>query len=240
MAVPPLPHDSPIKSDSSPHAQAMAENAGPELSSAAPKRGTLILLAALLIGYAGLSHYSNSDPNAKGLGAALSLGPVILIAVLLAWRWAPPLLAVLVTAAVSALLYYFWPFFERNYEWADLVQQGAVYGLVALSFARSLFAGRVPVCMLLALRLHGALGPEELAYMRRATLAWTIFYVLIAAAVVTLFFVTSPRIWSIFVNFAVFGLIALMCLADFAVRRQVLPRRPGGGIVAALRQSLIG
>jgi len=197
-------------------------------------------VAALIIGYAALSHYSNSSPHVKGLGAALSLAPIVLIGAVLAWRWAPPILALGVMASVGMLLYRFWPVLENNYEWADLIQQCAAYGLIALSFGRSLFGGRVPVCTQLAKRLHGALTPEEISYTRRATAAWTVFYLLAAAAVLTLFFVASLRIWSLFVNFALFGLIALMGIADYAVRRHVLPRRRGGGIVAALRQSLIG
>src|SRR5271155_3588186 len=82
-------------------------------------------VAALIIGYAALSHYSNSSPHAKGLGAALSLAPVLLIGALLAWRWAPPLIAALITVLTAALVYRFWSVLEENYEWADLVQQCA-------------------------------------------------------------------------------------------------------------------
>jgi uncharacterized membrane protein len=200
----------------------------------------LIAVAALVIGYAALSHYSASSPEAKGLGAALSLAPVLLIAAILAWRWASPLVAAALAAAVGALLYRFWPVLENNFEWADLIQQFAVYGLIALGFLRSLRPDQTPLCTQLAGRLHGALTPEEIAYTRRATVAWAAFYALIACAVLALFFIASLRVWSLFVNFAVFGLIAFMCIADHAIRQRVLPRRPSGGLVAALRQSLIG
>ena len=53
-------------------------------------------MAALLIGYAALSYYSNSTPDAKGLGVGLALGPVLLIGLILVWRWTRPLIATLV------------------------------------------------------------------------------------------------------------------------------------------------
>jgi uncharacterized membrane protein len=102
-----------------------------------------------------------------------------------------------------------------------------------------LFGGRVPLCTLLSRRLHGPLAPAEIAYTRKATVAWTLFYGLLALAILVLFFVTSLRVWSLFTNFAVFGLIGLMFAADHALRRRLLPYRPGG-IMAALRQSLTG
>jgi uncharacterized membrane protein len=202
-------------------------------------RPQLAAVAALVIGYAALSQYSNSAPNAKGLGAALSIGPVLLLGALLVWRWTRPLIAMLAAAFSCALVYRYWTFLERNYEWADLVQQCGIYGLVSLSFARTAFAGRVPMCTQLAIQMHGELTPAELAYMRRATVVWAAFYLLIAAAILALFFVASQRVWSAFVNFATFGLIIAACIADHVIRRLVLPHR-SGGLLSMLRRTLIG
>jgi uncharacterized membrane protein len=193
----------------------------------------------LFIGYALLSQYSSSA-HATGLGAALSLAPVLVIGVILAWRWIGPLTAVFLAALACAALYRYWPFVERNYEWADLVQQCGVYGLVALVFARSLFGGRVPICTELADKMYGTLTPVEIAYTRRATLAWSWFYTLLAAAILILFFAATARVWSLFVNFATFGLMMLMGIGDHAIRRRVLPRHPSGGILAIIRRSLTG
>jgi uncharacterized membrane protein len=200
----------------------------------------LTVVAAFVIGYAALSHYSASSPDAKGLGAALSVAPVSLIGVLLAWRWTKPLTALLITASLCALLYRYWPTIERNYEWADLAQQCGAYGLIALSFARSLFAGHVPLCTQLAIQIHGVLTSGEIAYTRRATAAWGAFYALIAVTILILYFAVSLRTWSLFVNFATFGLMLLMGTVDHAIRRRVLPRHPREGILAILQRTLIG
>ncbi len=199
----------------------------------------LAVVLTLIVGYAALSHYSNSVPDAKGLATALSIGPILLIGGVLLWRWSRPVVAAPLLAIVGIVLFHCWPLLTRYYEWSDVIQQCAAYAVVSLSFARSLFGGRVPICTQMSDKLHGPLTPVEIAYTRKATVAWTVFYALLAAVILILFFTASLRIWSVFVNFVSFGIIGLMFIADHAVRRRVLPHRPGG-ILAALRQSLTG
>ena len=202
--------------------------------------GRLALLAALIGGYILVSQYSYSSADAKGLGAALSVGPIVLIGVVLAWRWTHPLIAALITALSGVLLYVYWPFLKSHYEWSDLVQQAGVYAMVSVGFGRSLLVGRVPTCTQLAEQLHGPLDAKEIAYTRRATAVWFGFYALLAIAIVVVFFAASTRLWSLFVNFGAFGLIGLLFALDHAIRYRVLPHRPGGGVIAALLHSVTG
>ena len=67
----------------------------------------LAAVAAFFIGYALLSHYANTAPGAKGLGAALTIAPILLIGAVMLWRWTHPLLASSVLALVGVLLVYF-------------------------------------------------------------------------------------------------------------------------------------
>ena len=172
------------------------------------------------------------------MGAALSIGPVWLIALALLWVWKWRVSAVVVAFLSGALLYLKWPFIQSHYEWSDLAQQCGIYGLVALFFARSLFAGRVPVCAQLAERMYGALTLEEIAYMRRATAAWAAFYALLAAAILGLFFLVPLRTWSFFTNFVTWGLMILGGFVDHALRQRVLPRHRKGGILTLIRRAL--
>jgi len=170
----------------------------------------------------------------------LSVAPVALVGAILVWRWARPLVALVTATLFSACLYRYWPVVETHFQWADLAQQSGAYALVSASFARSLFGNRVPLFAQLADKLHGPLTPIEIAYTRRATAAWASFYALIAIAILILFFAVSPRTWSLFVNFAVFGLIVLGAIADHAIRRRMLPRHSDGGVLMAIRRAVIG
>jgi uncharacterized membrane protein len=184
---------------------------------ATPSRLQLTGMFAVVLAYALLSYYSNEASNARGLGAALSVAPILVIAGVLLWRWTAPLIGALIAIGAGTLLYICWPSIRGHYEWADL-----------------------PLCTQIAQRLHGVLEPAELAYLRGATLAWAVFYALLGAAIFVLYFAATLHVWSLFVNFATFALIALMAVVDHAIRRRFLPRRATGGILSALRQSLIG
>ena len=211
----------------------------PPASARAVSVTQLAAVLAVILGYALLSHYANTAPNAKGLAAVLTMAPIILIGAGVLWRWSHPFLATSVVALVGALLAVYWPLLTKYYEWADVSQQVGAYALVSLSFGRSLRGGHIPLCTQLTAKLHGTLTPSEIAYTRWATLAWTLMYALLAGTILIMFFVASLSLWSLFVNFVVFGLIGLMFIADHAIRRRVLPRRPGS-ILGALRQSLTG
>jgi uncharacterized membrane protein len=187
-----------------------------------------------------ISQYGYSSAEGKGWGAALSIGPVALIAFALAWRWLPRWAAAAATALMALLLVHYWTFLKTHYEWSDLLQQAGAYAMLAIGFGRSLLPGRVPTCSQLATQLHGPLSPLELVYLRRATAVWGVFYALLAIAVVALFFATTPRLWSLFLNFGTFGLIGLVFVVDHAIRHRVLPRRPGGGMLTALLHSIAG
>lgn len=190
--------------------------------------------------YAALSHLSYSNPSAKGLGAVLSIAPLILVGVILAWRWLHPLAGLLVAALLCGMFYWYWPVVERHYAWSDLAQQFGLYALVTVAFARSLFAGRVPLCAQLAGKSVTSAASSEVIYLRRATVAWTFFYALLTAAVLVLHFLVPLRTWSLFVNFATIGLISVAGVADLAIRYCILPRRQGDGILAIVRRSFIG
>lgn len=212
----------------------------PTQAPASPQRWWWLGIAALLLGYAVLSHYSASSPDARRLGATLSLGPLVLIGVILIWRFTHPAAAILTAGLLGAIMYRYWAVLERNYEWVDLVQQCGVYALVAASFAGSLIGGRVPLCTQLASQMHGNLTPEEVTYTRGATWAWATFYAMLSVVILALFFWAPLRIWSLFVNFATFGLILCMGIADHALRQRIVPRRLRGGLLGIIRRALIG
>jgi uncharacterized membrane protein len=67
------------------------------------------------------------------------------------------------------------------------------------------------------------------------TAAWAIFFLGVTAITVGLFVYAPLRIWSLFANFCAIPLIGLMFVAEYAVRRRVLPQAPRRGILAAVR-----
>jgi uncharacterized membrane protein len=199
------------------------------------RRLQLAAVVVAVIAYSGLSHYSNSHAQARDLATGLALAPMLALGAVLAWRSLGAVLAVLSAILTAFLLFEFWPGLTRNFSVLYFVQQFGFYVLMALSFGTTLIAPRVPMCTMMADKIHGPLTPQELRYTRQVTVAWTIFFVLNMLATWLLFQFAPLKVWSIFVNFASLPLLALMFLGEYLVRRQVLPRVQGGGIIATLR-----
>jgi uncharacterized membrane protein len=202
---------------------------------ASGRRLQLAAVAVFFIAYAGLSHYSNSNPQAHDLGAALALGPMLAIGLALIWRWSGALPGLLTAAATAFLVHHYWPLFTRNFSVVYLIQQCGFYAIMAFGFGRSLLKGRVPLCTRLADKIHGPLSAAELRYTRKVTIAWVVFFLLNMAATGLLFAFAPLRIWSLFVNFLSLPLILLMFGAEYAVRRRALPQVQTSSLIATLR-----
>lgn len=202
---------------------------------ASGRRLQLAAVAVFLIAYAGLSHYSNSNPQAHDLGAALALAPVLAIGFVLIWRWSGALYGLLAAAAAAFLVHHYWPLFTRNFSIVYLIQQCGFYAIMAFGFGRSLLKGRVPLCTQLADKIHGPLSAAELRYTRKVTIAWVVFFLLNMAVSGVLFAFAPLRIWSLFANFLSLPLILLMFGAEYAVRRRALPQVQTSSLIATLR-----
>lgn len=196
-------------------------------------RGVAVGLLAL--GYSLLAHVSTIQGGRGTLGALLAIGPVSLIALLLAWRSAQRLLglAAWVFAAVSIAAY--WHELKAQFVWVYLIQQVGIYSLLGLTFGRSLATNGVPLCTQMARREYGTLSPDAIRYTRQVTLAWTIFFALTTATLLLLFFAAPLKVWSAFANFGVTILVILMFVAESRLRLLALPNMKHGGLISTIR-----
>jgi uncharacterized membrane protein len=195
----------------------------------------LAAVVVFFIAYSVLSHYSNLNPQARDLAVGLSLAPMLTLGVVLVWRWSGPWIALAGAGGAALLLRAFWPQLHQNFSIVYLVQQAGFYSIMAFTFARTLRTQRIPLCTQLADKVHGPLSALELRYTRHVTIAWAIFFLANLAATFLLFEFAPLRVWSLFANFISLPLILSMFVAEYAVRRQVLPQVPRSGLIATLR-----
>ena len=127
------------------------------------------------------------------------------------------------------------PCWKGHYSLIYLVQESSAYGLLGFTFGRSLLPGRVAFCTTLADRVHGPLSPREVWYTRRVTAAWAAFFFGVTAASLLLYALAPLRVWSLFINFCALPLVGTMFVAEYLVRRQVLPQFKRTGLIATLR-----
>lgn len=202
---------------------------------ASGRRPQLAAVFLVLIAYSALSHYSNLHAQAHDLGTALALAPMLGVGLILLWRMSGALIALFAAIAAAFLLYEFWRLLENNFRIVYLIQQCGFYSIMAFTFGRSLLEGRIPLCTQLADKVHGPLSALELRYTRNVTVAWVLFFLANVAASLLMFAFAPLRIWSLFVNFLSLPLILLMFVAEYLVRRRVLPQVQRNGLIATLR-----
>jgi uncharacterized membrane protein len=199
------------------------------------RRLQIAAVAVFVIAYAGLSHYSNLNPEARDLATLLALAPMLLLGFVMVWRWNGLTLAIVLTALLLVALVRWWSVLLAEFSVVYLLQQCGFYGLMAWTFGRTLFKDRIPLCQEFADKIHGPLSDLELRYTRGVTWAWVLFFLGNLAISFALFVFASMRTWSFFVNFISLPLVLLMFLAEFAVRRHVLPQKQRYGLLATLR-----
>jgi uncharacterized membrane protein len=198
-----------------------------------PSRRLRIAAVCLLVGgYVTLAHICNSV-GAHDLGAALSLAPLTLFGLVVAWRWKPGA-AIALTLAAALLVRALWPVLQKNFSLFLLVQETYVYCALGLSFARSLTGGRVALCTQLAAKM-GGLSPREIGYTRHVTAAWSIFFFAVAFFSVFLFTAAPLRIWSIYINFCVMPMIGAMFIVEYLIRCRVVPEGARAGPLHVVR-----
>jgi uncharacterized membrane protein len=193
------------------------------------------VLVFLSICGAVLAHFTIVDRFSPLLGAALSLVPAALFVLLIARRsrhreW---FLAAIAVAAIG--LWEGWASLERNYASVFFVEHAGGNLLLAFVFGRTLGAGREPLCTRFARIMHGSLPPEVVGYTRRITLAWTIFFTVLAIVSCSLYLAGFLAAWSLFATILSPILVGLMFVVEYAVRLRALPNWERVGVLGGIR-----
>ena len=192
-------------------------------------------IAALVIGYPLLAHYTNESAYGGNLGAWVAIAPVVLIALVLAWRSPRRLLMLGVLVLLCVALWAGWPALEHHYGLVYWLQHVGIQLILFTTFGRTLIAGRQPLCTRFAEAVHAPLTPQHEIYARQVTLAWTMFFAAMALASTLLFFLAPLTTWSVFANFLTLPLVVLMFIAEYGVRRWLLPEMRHTHILDAVR-----
>ena len=203
-------------------------------------------IAALVIGYPLLAHYTNNATHNGNLGALVALAPVVLVVVMLA-KQAPLRLVTLYVLLCAALLlctallfcnalWAGWSTLTQHFWVLYWLQDAGLQLLLSVTFGRTLIAGRQPLCTRFAEMVHAApLTPQHEVYARQVTVAWTLFFAVMTLTSTLLFFLTPLTTWSAFANLLTLPLTALMFIAEYGIRRWRLPDTRNTHILDAIR-----
>lgn len=102
-------------------------------------------------------------------------------------------------------------------------------------FAGTLRRGRTPLITAYVELQYDSVPPALRRYTRGVTVAWSIFFALMALQALLLALFAPVEIWSLFVNFLNYVFVLLLFVIEYATRRRVLADRPHASFGRFLR-----
>jgi len=192
-------------------------------------------IAAFGLGYSVLAHLAAANPSPDLLGAAVAIAPLILLALVLAWRSPQRSGMLLLCLGGSAVLYALGGWLVQHYNWVFLLQHAGMQALLGLAFGRTLRPDHVPMVSRFAAIVHGHLSPALARYTRNVTWAWTLYFSTMATLSLLLFWLAPIAVWSAFANLLNLPLLILMFVAEYAARLYLLEPCDRAGPLEAIR-----
>lgn len=187
------------------------------------------------VGYLLGSHWLMTSAPASEWNAVVVVGPMLAAAALVAWQRRRRLLAAVAAAATAGLVFQAWRGggFDANTIYVG--QHVAIHLLLATVFGLTLQAGREPLVTALARRVHGDLTSDMAAYSRKVTIAWTIYFLAVAALSVAIFVLAPFALWAALANLATpFALVA-MFIGEYFLRYRLHPEFERATLAQAVR-----
>ena len=198
-----------------------------------------LAVVVFLIAWALLAHYGTAGDSSPDLSVLLGVSPIIAAVGLLLWRTRHPLLAGGGNLLLLGSLIWLWPTLRKNVPLVFFIQQLGTNLALATLFGRSLLGdGQALITQLARAVYHGKISERKRIYTRRATLAWTLFFLGNAFISAILWLLAPQAAWSVFANLLSFPLLVCMFVAEHIWRLCALPpeERPSiAQVVSAYR-----
>ncbi len=99
-----------------------------------------------------------------------------------------------------------------------VAQHMGIHLFLAVLFGSTLRAGRQPLITTLAERVHRVFTPDTVAYTRKVTLAWTLYFIAMAALSLLLYAFAPFDVWALFANQLTPLAVVAMFGAEYVLR----------------------
>ena len=181
------------------------------------------------------AHWMMTRAPASHWNAVVVVAPMLALAVVLAWQRGRRALALLAAAAAVALALHAWHGDGLAPETIYVGQHVAIHLLLAFVFGLTLQSGREPLVTALARRVHDSLTRDMVAYTRKVTVAWTVYFVAMAAFSLALFALAPFDVWATFANLITPFAILAMFVGEYLLRYRLHPEFERATLAQALR-----
>ena len=121
-----------------------------------------------------------------------------------------------------------------------VAQHMGIHLFLAVLFVSTLRAGRQPLITTLAERVHRVFTPDMVAYTRKVTLAWTLYFIAMAVLSLLLYAFAPFGAWALFANLLTPLAIAAMFGAEYLLRYHLHPEFERTSVADAVRSYMQG
>ncbi len=107
--------------------------------------------------------------------------------------------------------------------------------LLLVIFGRTLHSGREPLITAIGEAARGPLSPAMRHYTRRLTQLWCLVFLAMIAWSAILPWLQQPELWSWFTNVINYGLVGVLFVGEFILRKKIFPSHNHPGFFEYLR-----
>lgn len=107
--------------------------------------------------------------------------------------------------------------------------------LLLFIFGRTLISGREPLITAIGEAARGPLSVAMRSYTRRLTQLWCVVFVMMIAWSAILPWLEQPELWSWFTNIINYGVVGVLFVGEFMLRKKLFPNHNHPGFFEYLR-----
>lgn len=186
-------------------------------------RARWLAAAVAAIAYAAVSYTLMTRARDSAWSLLVVLGPLVVLATAAAWGNGQRVLAALGLLAAVLLAASAASGRGLPARWLYLAQHAGVHLALAGWFGSTLRQGAEPLVSALARRVHGSLTQGMVRYTRQVTLAWTLYFLAMAAASLALFAAGDFAHWSLLAEVLTPVLTGAFFVGEYLVRYRLHP-----------------
>ncbi len=197
----------------------------------------LALISAAGIVYVGIGYFTAISAHPPLAAILFGIVPLGAVALVTAWHSRARTLSLLLLAAGALTVILNLENLRNHAAWLYFVQHAGAMFLLCVMFGNTLGGGHAnALCSRIAqFVIIKPLDAHYLHYTWKVTLAWTIFFAIIAMVSVPLFFFGPIEAWSVFANLLTPLLLGAMFVGEYLIRLRVMPDHAHFSITETIR-----
>ena len=203
-------------------------------------RTRIAAIALASLAYVIGSHWLMTRAGASPWNVVGVLTPMLAVIAVGAWRAGQRGLGALSALVIAGLCGQALTGHAVSAQALYLAQHVGVNLFLALAFGSTLRAGHTSLITTMAARVHRDFTPAMAIYTRKVTLAWTLYFIGMAAVSLALYAFASFEAWALFANLLTPLAVALMFGAEHLLRYQLHPEFERTSVADAIRSYLHG